>query len=176
MATVRRVPSGTESGQWIGQGAIGGVIAGRIVAIFEMVAAAVMVGADALFMPLRMIGGIILGARALEPTYPLATAAVVGILVHMVLSAIFGAVSSAVAGAMPALRRSAGMLIGAATVYGLAPWLVNFYGSVPLFGRRWSPDDTNAVVQVLAHAVFFGSALGLYLSKMEPSSWSRDTS
>jgi hypothetical protein len=51
----------TDLGWWVKQGAIGGIIAGIVFALFEMIAAALMMGADAFVMPLRMIGAIALG-------------------------------------------------------------------------------------------------------------------
>ncbi|MBI2187735.1 MAG: hypothetical protein HYU37_11570 [Acidobacteria bacterium] len=46
-----------------------GIVAGIIFAAFEMFAAALLMGPDAAAMPLRMIGAMVLGAEALEPTY-----------------------------------------------------------------------------------------------------------
>ncbi|MFL5802367.1 MAG: hypothetical protein ACJ8CR_11600 [Roseiflexaceae bacterium] len=43
-------------------------------------------------MPLRIIGAIALGQQALEPSYALVTAALVGLVVHMTLSIIYGVV------------------------------------------------------------------------------------
>ena len=40
-------------------------------------------------MPLRMIGAMILGMEALDAGYPLMTAAIAGVAVHMVLSIAF---------------------------------------------------------------------------------------
>jgi hypothetical protein len=60
-----------------------GVVAGLLFALFEMVASALMQGPSFLYMPLRMIGAIILGPAALQATYPLDVAAVVGVLLHL---------------------------------------------------------------------------------------------
>jgi uncharacterized membrane protein len=48
-----------------------GFMAGLLFALFEMIAAALMQNPNSLFMPLRMIGAIVLGPAALEPTYSL---------------------------------------------------------------------------------------------------------
>lgn len=154
-----------DTGRWLVQGAIGGVIAGLIFALFEMVMATVLMGAEAFFMPLRMIGAIALGAGALEPSYSLATAAIAGLVVHMILSPIFGVVFALLASLAPAARRMPGALIAAAGVYGLLLWIVNFFVIAPLAGWVWFPNGTNAVVQIIAHAAFFGAVLGLYLTR-----------
>ncbi|RWM80607.1 MAG: hypothetical protein EOR83_25535, partial [Mesorhizobium sp.] len=48
------------------QGAVAGIVAGIVFAAFEMAASAFMMGAEASFMPLRMIGAIALGPEALD--------------------------------------------------------------------------------------------------------------
>ena len=95
--------------------------------MFEMIVAAFMMGAPAFWMPMRMIGAIVLGQGAMEPTYSLATAGTTGIVVHMVLSMIYGAIFGAVAAAVPALSRSSTALLVWASIFGFALWVVNFY-------------------------------------------------
>jgi uncharacterized membrane protein YagU involved in acid resistance len=102
-------------------GALGGFIAGIVFAMFEMIVAALLMGSDAFWMPMRMIGAIVLGEQALLPTYALATAAIVGLVVHMMLSIIFGLVFGGIVALVPALAQSAGTLIVAASVYGRRP-------------------------------------------------------
>ncbi|MBI3970351.1 MAG: hypothetical protein HY332_03585 [Chloroflexi bacterium] len=158
-----------DVGWWIKQGIIGGIIAGIVFAMFEMIVAALMMGAAAFWMPLRMIGAMVLGATALEPTYDLVTAAVTGVLVHLVLAALFGVIFALIVAFVPALASSAAMLITAASVYGLLLWLVNFSLIAPAAGWVWFPNETNPVVQFLAHTFFYGSALGLYLNAVRVS-------
>jgi len=66
-------------------GLIGGVVAGITFALFEMIASALLMGLPAFFMPLRSISGIVLGMQALDPSFSLVTAAIVGMLTHMML-------------------------------------------------------------------------------------------
>ena len=81
-------------------GAIGGIVAGIIFAMFEMIVTASMMGPDAFFMPLRMIGAIALGKAALEPAYSLWSAGLAGVVVHMVLSNLAGSRTSTLMGAV----------------------------------------------------------------------------
>lgn len=141
----------------IRQGAIAGIVAGLVFAAFEMIASAVMMGAAALWMPLRMIGAILLGKAALDPGYSLIIAGVAGVAVHLVLAAIYGSLFAALLGGL----RSGVAIIGLATVYGVALWLLNFYVIAPR-AFPWFAD-ADPVIQFVAHAFFFGSVLGLYL-------------
>ena len=141
----------------IRQGAIAGVVAGLVFAAFEIIMSAATMGVAQAAMPLRMIGAIALGEQALEPSYSLAAAALAGVAVHMVLAVIYGGAFAALAGGL----RSGPAIIGLASAYGLALWLLNFYviapTAFPWFG------DADPIVQFLAHTFFFGSVLGYVL-------------
>ncbi len=153
-----------DIGWWVKQGAIGGLIAGIVFAMFEMLMAALL--QEAFFGPLRMIGATVLGRDALQPGYPLATAAVVGMLVHMILSVAYGIVFALVVSYAPTLARTALLLVTAAGLYGLLLWLLNFYAVAPLAGWSWFPNRTNPLVQFVAHTFMFGAVLGLYLDRV----------
>lgn len=159
------------TGWWWKQGAVAGFVAGIVFIVFEMILAAILKGM--FFGPLHLISGIILGQAALTPAYPAATAVVVGFIVHFVLAIIFGLVFAAIVSFIPQLARSATMLIVAASVYGLALWLVNFYVLAPIFGWNWFPTQTNPIVQFFAHTFFFGTVLGWYLSRGSARSTAR---
>jgi hypothetical protein len=111
---------------WIRHGVIGGIVAGLVFAAFEMVVAAIMMGADAFFMPLRMIGAMLLGEQALDPGFSLVTAAAAGVGVHMVLSIVYGIAVAGAARFVPAVGRSGATLVLFASAAGLALWLINF--------------------------------------------------
>jgi hypothetical protein len=138
-----------------------GVLGGILFALFEMLAAAVLMGPDAFFMPLRMIGAMVLGAGALDPGSPLAVAAVTGLVIHVVLSILFALIFAAMASPTAATTT----LALAGIVYGIVLWLVNFYAVAPLAGWRWFPDQTNPVVQLIAHAFFYGCPVAWLLAR-----------
>jgi hypothetical protein len=138
-----------------------GIIAGLVFIGFKMVAAAVLVGPQAFFMPLRMIGAIVLGREALDPSYWLFTAAITGAIVHIVLSLVFASIFAWIGfpAASPASYAVSGI------VFGLLLWLINFYLIAPAVGWTWFPGRSNAAVQFLAHTFFFGCPVGWYLGK-----------
>jgi hypothetical protein len=145
----------------LGPAVVAGIIGGLIFAVFEMMVTAVMMGPEAAFMPLRMIGGIALGAQALDPGYPLITAAIAGVLVHMVLSIAFAVVFAAI---VPATVTSGTLgLLGIG--FGIGLWIVNFFVIAPVAGWNWFPEQTNPIVQILAHGLFFGCPVGWYLGR-----------
>jgi hypothetical protein len=139
------------------QGAAGGIVAGLIFVAFELIVSAVMMGPEAFFMPLRMIGAIALGPAALEPSYSLWTVGLAGVVVHLVLAIIYGAVFALVFGGL----RSASADVGIGAVYGFALWLINFYVIAPM-AFPWFLE-ANPIVQFIAHTLFFGAVLGWYM-------------
>jgi uncharacterized membrane protein YagU involved in acid resistance len=138
-------------------GAIAGIVAGIVFAAFEMVVSAFMMGAEAFFMPLRMIGAIALGTDALDPSYSLAAAGVTGVIVHMILAVIYGVIFGEIA----AMLRGPVAFIGAASIFGFVLWLVNFYVIAPA-AFPWFLDSS-PLVQFIGHTFLFGSVLGYYL-------------
>jgi len=147
-----------------------GIVAGIVFAVFEMVAAAILMGPEAAVMPLRMIGGMVLGPAALDPGYSLAMAAMAGVVVHLALSIFFTGVFAVIASAVAVrttgeLLSTPGSLALAGIVFGIALWLVNFYIIAPVAGWTWFPERTNALVQFLAHAFFFGALAGWMLGR-----------
>lgn len=136
-----------------------GLIAGVVFIVFELIIAGTI--GPGLFGPLRLISAIVLGQ---PPTIGLASAIIVGLIVHFVLSAVFGLVFGVIAWLGRSVLANRVILIGAATVYGFLLWIVNFYVIVRGIGLFPWFSMPNPVVQFLAHTIFFGTALGLLLS------------
>jgi uncharacterized membrane protein YagU involved in acid resistance len=158
LSTSSHVPVRSDEYPWaLRQGAIGGIVAGLIFAAFEMIASAMMQGAGAFFMPLRMIGAIALGPAALEPSYSLLVAGVAGVGVHMVLAIVYGAVFAALFCGL----RSVWLMTALGAAYGTALWLINFYLIAPAM-LPWF-QQANQMLQFWAHAVFFGAVLGFWV-------------
>jgi hypothetical protein len=116
-----------------------------------------------------MIGAIGLGQAALEPSTSLAVAAPAGLVIHMILSAIYGAAFGLLVARVGPIRSSRFVLAIAGTLLGLALWVFNFYVVAPIafpwFGMA------NPVVQFVAHAFFFGTVLGVIVgSRVETES------
>ncbi len=167
--STRRLDIRSEAGSWLPVGLMMGVVAGIVFIIFETVTAGITGPSPA--MPLRMISAIVLGAGALQPSINVAAAAVVGLIVHFILSAIFGLIFGVVVWIVGPLTRSRGTLIAAATVYGFLLWIINFYVVAPQ-AFPWFAE-ANPVVQFVAHTFFFGAPLGLLLATRSSSSGRR---
>ena len=165
MASTAIAAHSTGTSTWVRAGLIGGVVAGIVFAMFEMIMAAVLNGGDAFFMPLRMIGAIGLGATALDPASSLLTAGGAGLVIHMVLSMMYGVMVAGVIALVPSLSKSTASILAVSSLAGFALWILNFFILAGIFGWNWFPDSQNVAVQFVAHTFMFGTVLGLFLDR-----------
>jgi len=147
---------------WSLDAAEAGLAAGLLFAAFEMIVGAVMTGTEGFFRPVRMIGAIVLGPRALSPAYSLSTALIVGIVVHLILSVCFALLFIVIA--QPWTMRSVQTLLVLASIYGPLLWLANFYVVAPAAGWYWLPHQSSAAIQLCAH-MLYGWRLGMFLRR-----------
>jgi hypothetical protein len=166
MASTAIAAPRTGTSTWVRAGVISGVVAGIAFAMFEMIMAAVLNGSDAFFMPLRMIGAIGVGMSALDPTSSLLTAGGAGLLIHMVLSMMYGVMVAGVISLVPLPSRSTASVLAVSSIAGFALWIVNFFVLAGIFGWNWFPDTQNVAVQLIAHTFMFGTVLGVMLDRL----------
>ncbi|MBI4319476.1 MAG: hypothetical protein HY675_13390 [Chloroflexi bacterium] len=142
-------------------GIIGGIVAGIVFAIFEMAAAATM--GLSFFDPVRLIASLAIGTQALSPAFPLATAVITGLVVHLVLSAVYGVIFVYLLALTNQISTSVGLLLLFGTIFGLALWVVNFLIIAPIFWPQFTMVDQfwNGFV---AHTFFYGTVIGWYVS------------
>jgi hypothetical protein len=138
-------------------GVIGGIVAGVMFAAYEMIVTAAMMGIDSFFMPLRMIGAILLGPVALDPTYPVLSASLAALAVHVPLAIAYGVIFAVIVGGL----RSAATDIALGALYGAALWLINFYVVAPT-AFPWFLMSS-PLVQFIGHTFFFGAVLGWFV-------------
>ncbi|TAM57665.1 hypothetical protein EPN52_12485 [bacterium] len=133
-------------------GALAGVVAGLLMAMIGMIATATM-GMGALAMP-DMIGGLILGPGVSMSGGALA--ALTGLMLHMLLSGLFGVIYT-----MTISRWIVRAPVLTGLLYGLALWGVNFYviGSI-LPNASGLVQHDPVFLAVLTHLAY-GAVLGL---------------
>lgn len=157
----RNVMSSGSLSQTIGVGILAGVGAGLTLALFVMVMDAIV--GNGFLDWLRQSAAIVLGESAVAVSSPL-TVLILGLIVHLSLAALYGAIFAVAARYITFLRRD---LLIATTVFGLGIWILNFYVFSPwLF--PWF-DDSPDIVQFIAHTVFYGMPLGVILLEFTPS-------
>ncbi|MBI2896267.1 MAG: hypothetical protein HYY06_22105 [Deltaproteobacteria bacterium] len=147
----------TEIRRSASNGAGSGLIAGVIFGVMEIVGAAIM-GMPPL-QPLRMFASVLLGGDALRET-PLGLAALIGIVVHLVLSAAFGVIYALLNRPLAAkVRTSFSRESALGLLYGLVLWVVNVQ-VIARFAYSWFLE-TPQFLQAVMHAVFYGLPLAV---------------
>lgn len=130
-----------------------GLIAGAVFLVLEMLLVGIAQGTP--WAPPRMIGAILLGPDALPPPAGFALGAVLaGLVVHFVMSALFGLGIGALVS-----RMSTGTAILVGLAAGLVLYVVNFYVLTAVF--PWFADGRN-LITIVAHLVFGGVAAWAY--------------
>jgi len=139
-----------------GEGFGSGVVAGLIFLAVEMFDAAVAHASP--LAPLRSAASVVLGLHALDSW--LGTTYVVGLVVHLMLSGLFGLGYAELEARLPAdARRQYLVQVGIAVGYAALLWLVN----VEMIAHRFFPwlVPIRPMRGLLLEAIFFGAPLGL---------------
>ncbi len=123
-----------------------GIIAAVVFIILELILNPLILGTPA-FGPPRMMAAIVMGKGVLPPpaTFDLGIM-MAGMLLHIVLSIIFALILSLI---IRNLSMEMALLVGA--IFGLALYLVNFYGFTEVF--PWFAKARNWV-QIVIHILF----------------------
>jgi len=153
MATDVVVSRNTRVIDW-GPAISASVVAGLVFAVIEMALAWAVKGQSP-WAPLHMIGAMGLGPDALAPadTFDLRIVSV-AVAIHMALAVLYGVILALI---VQRLNTAAAVVVGA--LYGLALYLINFYGFTWLY--PWFADARDWV-SILSHVVQSGLMVGLY--------------
>jgi hypothetical protein len=139
----------------IGAGVVAGIIGGMLMAMIMMVATAA--GGMGLLAPLRLIAATFYGKDAMAGGGPL----LVGLMVHMMNSMVFGVIFAWIAGS----RRAALPALMAGVAFGIAIWAVTTFGGLPMLNPMMRERVAMMpVAWFIAHMAFgmgVGSAPGL---------------
>jgi len=158
MATGQR-----SNGELLLQGVVGGIVAGIVFAMAEMVMAVLLGGS--FWAPLQMIGAIVLGPAVLPPAVPTAFVVIVGVIFHMMMSAIFGVIFVYLLAFTQQLTASTGLLLLYGSLFGFALWIVNFLIISQYIAFPWFFRGANQFwLGFVAHTFFFGTVLGGYVA------------
>ncbi len=144
-----------------------GSVAGVLFGTMEIAGAALM--GDPPVMPLRMFASVVLGSEALE-TRAVGRFMSVGIVAHLVLSAMFGLVYGLVYGLANAglsldTQTRWGRQVSMGLLFGVLLWFVNFQIIARMVYPRFL--QTPQFLQMAMHAAFFGFPLALMYARAE---------
>lgn len=91
----------------------------------------------------------------------------VGLIIHMILSAIYGVIFVYLLFYARHLTTSTGLLLVYGSLFGLVLWVINFLVIAPIAFPQFTQVDQfwNGF---LAHTFFYGTVLGAYVAMVRP--------
>lgn len=118
------------------------------------------------FEPLRLISTLGFGLEALDPGYSIVTASMIGLFIHLAVSAVYGIIFVFLITVTGQITAPTEKHLVYGTGYGLMLWVINFIIIAPLaypqFGQLhpfWQG--------FVACTFFFGTLLGVYTAAVE---------
>lgn len=141
--------------------AVSGLAAGAVLMVIELLWSAVIVGTNP-WATSHMIAAIVAGPDVLQVTDFNVGLVAIALATHYVLGTVFGLVLAAIIAPFH-LDSSAGMVLLAGAVFGLALYLLNFYGMVAIF--PWFAD-MRGWTTIVAHLIF-GMAAAMFYQRLE---------
>jgi hypothetical protein len=148
------------------RGSVGGIIAGTVF-LFVVMAVGVAQGRP-LFGFLVLAASIPLGPAAFSGTLPLGTVIMVGLVVHVILSAIYGVGFAYLLALTGQVHVCTSFLMLYCSGLGFLLWVFNLLIIAPIFFPHFAAR-TEAVGQgLIAHTFFYGQVLGAYFAATRP--------
>lgn len=151
------------------QGIVAGLVAGIALGLAQFMIAAAR--EEPALTPLRVVASLLLGQSALESSTSTALVIILGTVLHILLSIVFGVVFVAILALTFQLSARRWLLIGYGFLFGFILWEVNFLAILPvvypalisrveLTGQIWEG--------IVSYSLVYGPALALYMSFARP--------
>jgi len=150
-------------------GCLGGLAAGLVLGV-AAIASAVFLGHGP-WDPFRFVAALAVGPEAFAPDFPVAAAVLLGAIVHMSLSVIYGVVFVAVLALIFQLSARAWLLILYGSLFAFAIWEINFLAIVPVFFPYLAVRLTLATQfwsGIASYCLAYGPALGVFVAITRP--------
>jgi hypothetical protein len=150
-------------------GALAGLLAGLALGVVE-IGASFVLRADP-WMPFDFAAAILVGPDALAPTFPLAASLTLGIVIHVLLSLVFGVVF--VAGLALTFQLSARpwLILVYGMLFGVTVWEVNFLAVLPVIAPELTGRldlATQVWNGILSYCLVYGPTLAAYVIQVRP--------
>jgi hypothetical protein len=160
-------------------GTLAGLIAGLGLGCVAIVASTALRGDPGL--PFDFATAIVVGPEALAPTFPVAASLALGMVIHALLSVLFGVTFLGALALTFQLSARPGLLLVYGVVFALAVWEVNFMAVLPVIapGLRGRIDlATQLWNGLLSYCLIYGPLLAVYVIVVRPGTlerwWLRD--
>ena len=150
-------------------GARAGLLAGVALGVVEITASTILRGDP--WLPFGFAAAIIVGPEALARTFPLPAAVALGIVLHVLLSIVFGVAFLAGLALTFQLSARPSLIVLYGILFGVTVWEVNFLAVLPVIAPNVTGrlDLTTQLWNGIAsYCLVYGPVLALYVLRVRP--------
>jgi hypothetical protein len=158
-----------EPWELVVHGTCAGVLAGLALGVVEIVASSVLRGDP--WLPFDFAAAILVGPEALAPTFPLGASLTLGMVIHVLLSFVFGVAFVAVLALTFQLSARSWLILIYGMLFGVIVWEVNFLALLPLIAPELTGRldlATQVWNGILSYCLVYGPALAAYVIRERP--------
>jgi hypothetical protein len=158
-----------EPWELVKHGVRAGLLAGLALGVVEIGASSVL-RADP-WLPFDFATAIIVGPEALAPAFPLAASLTLGIVIHVLLSLVFGVAFVAVLALTFQLSARPWLIMVYGMLFGVTVWEVDFLAVLPVIAPKLTGRldlSTQVWNGILSYCLVYGPTLAAYVIRVRP--------
>jgi len=158
-----------EPWEFVMHGARAGLLAGLALGVVE-IAASFVLRADP-WLPFDFAAAILVGPDALAPTFPLAASLMLGTVIHVLLSLVFGVAFVAALALLFQLSARPWLILIYGMLFGVTVWEVNFLAMLPVIAPELTGRldlATQVWNGILSYGLVYGPTLAAYVICVRP--------
>jgi hypothetical protein len=150
-------------------GARAGLLAGLALGIVEILASAVLRGNP--WLPFDFAAAIVVGPEALSPGFPVAASVMLGIVIHVLLSMVFGVAFLTALALTFQLSARPWLMLLYGVLFGVTVWEVDFLAVLPVIAPALSGRldlATQLWNGIASYCLVYGPVLAAYIIWVRP--------
>jgi hypothetical protein len=150
-------------------GARAGLLAGLALGLVEILASGVLRGDPSL--PFDFAAAIVVGPEALSPGFPVAASVMLGIVIHVLLSVLFGVAFLTALALTFQLSARPWLMLLYGSLFGVTVWEVNFLAVLPVIAPALSGRLDRATQLwngIASYCLVYGPVLAAYVIWVRP--------
>ena len=150
-------------------GARAGLLAGLALGLTEILASVVLRGDP--WLPFDFAAAIVVGPEALSPGFPVAASVILGIVIHLLLSMVFGVAFLTALALMFQLSARPWLILLYGLLFGVTVWEVDFLAVLPVIAPALSGRldlATQLWNGIASYCLVYGPALAAYVIWVRP--------
>jgi hypothetical protein len=150
-------------------GARAGLLAGLALGLIEILASVVLRGDP--WLPFDFAAAIVVGPEALSPAFTLAASLILGVVIHVLLSMVFGVAFLTALALMFQLSARPWLILLYGVLFGVTVWEVDFLAALPIIAPALSGRldlATQLWNGIASYGLVYGPVLAAYVIWVRP--------